>query len=326
MTQEINNEKNQLFQNINFQNEQIQNENIKETKIKRHRRSKNEIEGRNFKCECGKSYLSQPALNNHIKNKHPEKNKNGEQRGRGRPKKKTPNIDFETEKYDIFFLNNYRKKKEKIKINILNIVNNVFDSIFVSYGDKCFSHPKSFNDNFILNSLINNLDISNKDKKNADDEFYEYLIFVKDNCNSYYFSLILKFVLLFRECLNLKYSKIGNNNNDKLLVNNQNGENDNKNNDNNENNNINHNIYMSNNIYESGENSINDKIEYSSINNGEKIPQLCNEFYSDFLEENNFFGIIDEKDRLEIIEIIQHFCTWLYKQKYTKSKLSLTSS
>lgn len=56
--------------------------------IERHRRSKNELEGRIFFCDCGKSYLSQPALNNHKKTKHPEIHVgNGEKRGRGRPRK-----------------------------------------------------------------------------------------------------------------------------------------------------------------------------------------------------------------------------------------------
>jgi len=36
---------------------------------KRKRRSKNEAEGRSFQCECGKAYLSAPALTNHKKNK-----------------------------------------------------------------------------------------------------------------------------------------------------------------------------------------------------------------------------------------------------------------
>lgn len=55
----------------------------------------------------------------------------------------------------------------------------------------------------------------------------------------------------------------------------------------------------------------------------EGLPDLCNEFYGDFLETNNFFGI-DEQD--EIIELIQHFCIWLFKKDYTKSKLSLASN
>ena len=40
--------------------------------LERHRRSKHEQEGRIYACDCGKSFLSQPALNNHKKTKHPE--------------------------------------------------------------------------------------------------------------------------------------------------------------------------------------------------------------------------------------------------------------
>ena len=54
---------------------------------RRKRRSKNEQEGRCFRCpDCGKSYLSQPALTNHKKTKH-DYNINGEKKGRGRPRK-----------------------------------------------------------------------------------------------------------------------------------------------------------------------------------------------------------------------------------------------
>lgn len=55
------------------------------------------------------------------------------------------------------------------------------------------------------------------------------------------------------------------------------------------------------------------------------LPDLCNEFYGEFLEPNNFFGIYEPSERDEIIEIIQHFCIWLFKNEYTKSKLSLAS-
>jgi hypothetical protein len=55
------------------------------------RRSKNDNDGRNHKCpNCGKSYLSYPALYTHIKQKH---NANGHSgRGRGRPKKDTGEV------------------------------------------------------------------------------------------------------------------------------------------------------------------------------------------------------------------------------------------
>ena len=57
--------------------------------IKRKRRSKNDQEGRMFKCECGKAYLSQLALSNHKKSKHDtaDLSELSIKRGRGRPKK-----------------------------------------------------------------------------------------------------------------------------------------------------------------------------------------------------------------------------------------------
>ena len=58
----------------------------------------------------------------------------------------------------------------------------------------------------------------------------------------------------------------------------------------------------------------------------EGLPDLCNEFYGEFMEPNDFFGIDNQEEKNEIIEIIQHFCIWLFKNDYTKSKLSLASS
>ena len=39
-------------------------------KQKHKRRSKNDNQGRDFRCGCGKRYLSYPALYTHIKTKH----------------------------------------------------------------------------------------------------------------------------------------------------------------------------------------------------------------------------------------------------------------
>ena len=52
-----------------------------------------------------------------------------------------------------------------------------------------------------------------------------------------------------------------------------------------------------------------------------QLPDSCNEFYSDYLKINDFFGLNED----EIVEIIQHFCIWLFKNNFTKSKLSLAS-
>ena len=55
-----------------------------------------------------------------------------------------------------------------------------------------------------------------------------------------------------------------------------------------------------------------------------KFVILCNEFFSNFLEKYQFFDFNDE-DKGELIEIIQHFCFWLFINCHTKSKLSLAS-
>ena len=66
-----------------------------QAKIKGKRRSKNETEGRNYKCnQCERTYLSYPALYTHIKTKHSTQGETPltSGRGRGRPKKNVSNL------------------------------------------------------------------------------------------------------------------------------------------------------------------------------------------------------------------------------------------
>jgi hypothetical protein len=75
-------------------NEEDGEENDADGKKKQKRRSKNDVQGRDHKCNiCDKTYLSYPALYTHMKNKH-AKGPDGQPliainsgRGRGRPKK-----------------------------------------------------------------------------------------------------------------------------------------------------------------------------------------------------------------------------------------------
>ena len=129
----------------------------------------------------------------------------------------------------------------------------------------------------ILKSLLDKKEINKeKNEKNCNDVFYEYLKSFKDMVNTKYFILMTKFVILFRECFDKnKYKE-----DDKKV----------------------------------------------GILNPEGLPDLCNEFYGEFLETSDFFGINKQEERDEIIELIQHFCIWLFKNDYTKSKLSLASS
>ena len=189
---------------------------------------------------------------------------------------------FESTKYEIFFNNSPRCPEEGKTINTPEVIEEVFKLIYKgSHMDKLFSHPQSSGENPILNNLINDTPISDKPKntKSCDEVFYEYLKTFKEKTNEKYFALLIKFVLLFRECYDNSKTK------------------DSK---------------------EEEKKAVTDHVS------PEGLPDLCNEFYGEFMEPNNFFDL-DENDRNEIIEIIQHFCIWLFKNEYTKSKLSLAN-
>ena len=163
------------------------------------------------------------------------------------------------------------------------MVQNVFNSIYLGpYKSKLFSQPNNYQENTILKNLATSAPLTNKPKneKTCDDVFYEYLYTFKDKSNDKYFTLLMKFVILFRECYDVSKNKEST----------------------------------------GAREAVTNKLT------PEGLPDLCNEFYGEFMEPNNFFGIEDQDDKNEIIEIIQHFCIWLFKNEYTKSKLSLASS
>ena len=206
-------------------------------------------------------------------------------RGRGRPRKYPPKTagDFETTKYDVFFTSNNRGPEEGLTIDMNEVVKEVFDFLYKGqYATKLFSHPQSYQEHPILNNLVADNAPSSKPKneKTCDEVFYEYLYNFKSKTNKKYLSLLIKFVLLFRECYDISKTK------------------DSK---------------------EEEKKAVTDTIS------PEGLPDLCNEFYGEFMEPNNFFGIEDQDEKNEIIEIIQHFCIWLFKNEFTKSKLSLAS-
>ena len=69
------------MQPVQQQNPQIV-EQVKPSKPKR--RSKHDNIGRDYRCGCGKTYLSYPALYTHIKTKHDGQNPIGTQLSRGK--------------------------------------------------------------------------------------------------------------------------------------------------------------------------------------------------------------------------------------------------
>jgi len=173
--------------------------------------------------------------------------------------------------------------------------------MYYSYSDKIFQkNPEIEKHNLLLTFtkiIFEEEEIKENDKteeneaqnnllqyKTIDEIFSKYLVEVVKDCNKEYFEFITKFVVLFRECINkIKYENSINNNNNGF--------------------------------------GINDAEEFSVNNNADTVPDICNEFITDFMESHDYFGL----DTMELIEIIQHLCNWLYENKYTTSKLSLVS-
>ena len=63
--------------------------------------------------------------------------------------------------------------------------------------------------------------------------------------------------------------------------------------------------------------------EYCEVYGAESVPDLCNEFIIEFMEIHNYFGLNTDEEKNEFIEIIQHFCIWLYENGHTSSRLTL---
>lgn len=237
---------------------------IQKDGTRRKRRSKNDNDGRNAKCKhCDKTYLSAIALNNHIKGKHAHL-VDIVLRSRGRPRKLenerlTPQQEFER-RFKGFYENVLRKKNPYEKYDLIESSEEIFDSMYSKYKDNLFNNTTSIKD-------LGLLYCSNETV--ADYAFWKYIEYTHSQANRDYFDYVLKFVLLFRECINIEK-----------------------------------------------------KDNYTTKQSAEIVPDMCNLFISEFMEKNDFYGL----DINELIELIQHFCHWLWLNNYTSSRLSLINS
>jgi len=258
---------------------------------KRKRRSKNDQNGRKYTCECGKSYLSQPALTNHKKTKH-ENSHCSTKRGRGRPRKNpclsSNNKDNNEAKMENFFYDEKRQIREGEKYKASDLVQTVFQEIFVDHRSQLDNKLEKKEDSSFLRMIMNPND--NKNNKSCDQVFSEYLDYLTTMVNKDFFVFAFKFIVLFRECIN-KYKNVELVNRKCIL----------------------------------NEDIPDDVTDYTQQYNADQVPDLCNEFITDFMENADFFGLNSEEERNELIEVIQHFCHWLFKKSYTSSKLTLLS-
>ena len=208
----------------NNNNNNNNNINSEGGKVRRKRRSKSEIKGRDFKCpNCGKSYLSAPALFNHRKSKH-NYVQEGERKGRGRPRKDpllSNSINQNKKKYETFFDNDLRKIKvnndnevinlDTLKQNLSNVFRQCKDSIFPNIDNvENYSFYIFLNENWNKEKLDDYEECRSSIKNDnniiqyppLDGVFYYYLKEVISKTNKDYFWFITKFIVSFREYIN----------------------------------------------------------------------------------------------------------------------------
>ena len=306
----------------NTENEPNTKEEIKEgqpqEKVKRHRRGKNEINDRKYICpDCDKCYLSGPALTTHRKTKHGYGNEGEKSKRRGRPKKEGATEEGQNalNKYNNFFNHENRKKNNNIlqvdkenkeseeeKEVELSKIKDILTKIFNQCKEQLFKEIENIDKYSFYNLIIENWEkakealfpedekfcynaqfrkgdtLSKLNSYNLDQLFFIYLKEFSKKVNDDYLWFMFKFVVLFRECINLK-----------------------------------------------NEGAVTPEIKtekrqvYTQIFNAEKVPEICNYFFLDFLQPYDNFGLNKE----ELIELIQNFCYWLYINKYAQSHLTL---
>ena len=280
-------------------------------KNKRHRRGKNETSAeRTFKCpDCEKCYLSGPALIIHRKTKHGY-NTETEKKSRGRPKKEElqESVYQNTRvKYNNFLNNSTRKKNaenetpaEADDINLELIKDNLNNIFRQCKNELLFSNLENI-ENYKFYSLI--IKYWEKDNKDLTKDFFDSNNnsgngINANKCNSPPLDLIL---LLYLKELATKTNKqyFWFVNKFVVLLREY------------------INAFKKDEVKE--EQKTEEKQEYSQLCSAEGIPESFNDFFLEFMQPNKYYGLNEQ----ELIELAQHFCFWLYLNKYTHSYLTL---
>lgn len=243
--------------------------------MKRRRRSKNDTEAQSFKCDiCGRSYLSKPAVAQHAKAKHPDIQIKSS-RGRGRPKRDdTPSVHQEiksTSNGREAFMSGYFNVPFRASTNetfeAIQEFGKALKELYNEYKEIIFTDQQ----NPLIKYPLLELKLEDNEIKTFDESILKYLHFVSKLTSKSYYLFICKFLILFREFVNIEKQK------DESIVQ-----------------------------------------PFSVYNPPESVPDLTNNFISDFLDENKLFGLNFE----EIINLTQHYCGWLFDMGLTKSILT----
>jgi len=152
-----------------------------------------------------------------------------------------------------------------------------------------FEGTKENNTNENIENNTNNINEANQINSNNPDQrqstcdtaFIGYVKELYEQTNYDYLHFLLKFVVMFRQCINKLKRPITSDAQEKIVI--------------------------------------DPKNYYTQSNNAEGVPDMCNDFVTEFMEPKDYFGM----DTMELIEIIQHFCHWLFVKNFTTSRLTL---
>lgn len=208
---------NQESQNYSPFNEALNfEEKFDDTKNKKPKKKKNS-ENTIFKCEeCGKTYLSYPALYTHYKTKHPD---NKSDRKRGRPKKEEKLKD-ETSIYNPytkeFFMDESRTGKiDKSEFSI--IIQKAFDNLYttksnsIKINNNNMKTYKNLNDHSFFKKFLEDKHDQYKTIINQDEiidiVFMNYLNKISSLCNENFYIKLISLIILFRDFINKSNEK-----------------------------------------------------------------------------------------------------------------------
>jgi hypothetical protein len=312
---------------------------IKPPGTKQKRRSKNDSNGRDYVCGCGKTYLSYPALYTHIKTKHNGKTPDGTNanqvqngKGRGRPRKnflinedllKRREIRGDSGLDDRFELRELMKKEGKgsgidekeesyfkiyDKLGLIGAVNNPLEGFLednsnnnylgknkseefsVKRGYEAIYHKLKYiwenklYEKFLLaakNMVVGNNYLTHF-KLCCDDIFALFLIYISRNVNLKFFRIIVILMKLYRDCMN----KIG----WEILS------------------------------YYKDLNSDPTELEFTSVKNGDHLPEIANDFINNYLSLH-----LPSFDKHLAVVILNHFSDWLFKYHFSTIRLRFSN-
>ncbi len=267
-----------------------------------------------YKCnQCERTYLSYPALYTHIKLKHPTLSHMSpleEERRRGRPKKPM----FKDEKELICGAWFEEPERKGGPTDVLAGFPQAYQEIYGlngKYGGYSkhplyleLSKPQQQAQFSAIGGSMPKIEpresdemaeIKQKRLLKCDRAFAEYLRYVAQRVRKEYYVQVIKFVLMYRECVNQFAGKL---NEQKKKLPDM--------------------LALPTAAGAAGTEKEESKEEYCLENNAELLPDVCNEFVTVYVPEKHPGFDLEEAKGLTL-----NLCNWLFHNRYTCSALSL---